>query len=305
MPADNTRLEVRPLEGRFGAQILGVDLHHRLDGSTFRLIKANLLKHQVIAFREQRLDGSDHLALLSRFGRSARDDPGAHPAGWHTDGTPAVAPPQILALRAAGPTPPGGQTRFASTAGAYRDLPDSLRTLADRLWAAHDGHQRHNRAGSGDGDDAASIQHRAQVAHPVVRVHPESGDRGLLIGAFARRLLGHSASESHDLLQLLQMHVTRTENVINWNWQPGDVLLVDNRITQHHTHEDAAHPPDLVATSVDGDAPLGVNGQHSHPLTDPGDRIRTQADLPQQHLQASPRGRAMTTIRLDRRGTRR
>jgi taurine dioxygenase len=73
-----------------------------------------------------------------------------------------------------------------------------------------------------------------ETEHPVVRVHPETGERALLLGGFAHRLVGHSSSESVDLIRIFQAYVTRPENVVRWTWQEGDVAIWDNRSTQHY-----------------------------------------------------------------------
>ena len=72
----------------------------------------------------------------------------------------------------------------------------------------------------------------------MVRVHPETGEPALLLGGFAQRLVGHSLSESVDLIRILQAYVTRPENIVRWHWQEGDVAIWDNRATQHYAIAD-------------------------------------------------------------------
>ena len=81
---------------------------------------------------------------------------------------------------------------------------------------------------------AVFISTKYETAHPVVRVHPLTGERGLFIGGFAQRIVGFSTGESRDLLRLLQAYVTRPENVLRVSWEPGQLVLFDNRITQHY-----------------------------------------------------------------------
>jgi alpha-ketoglutarate-dependent taurine dioxygenase len=249
MPAASPRLTVRRLSGRLGAEILGLNLSDQIHLSDLRLIKSTLLSHQVIAFRNQILDHEAQVAFLNRFGPPDADlqqDDDEHPPGWHTEASYAIKPPKILAFRLIEGTPLAPRTRFASTAGAYRDLPDPLRTAADQLWAIH-GNRSH------------------QTAHPVVRVHPESGERGLILGAHLRRLIGLPEHESRGVVRQLQAYVTRQENTLTWHWTPGDLILLDNRITQHHVAAvGGGRPTTLRLALVAGDAPLGVNGQHSH-----------------------------------------
>lgn len=81
-----------------------------------------------------------------------------------------------------------------------------------------------------------------RTAHPVVRVHPESGERNLFIGGFAQQIVGLSTRESRVILDLLQAYVTRPENIFRVRWQPGDLVLFDNRITQHYAPDDYGEP---------------------------------------------------------------
>ena len=119
-------------------------------------------------------------------------------------------------------------------------------------------------------DDAGQTRFAAAfgpltTAHPVVRVHPESGERGLFIGGFAQRLLGLSATEPRDILRLLQAYVTRPENTVRIRWNPGDLVLFDNRITQHYAPDDYGDlPRRLHRVTVAGDAPVGVDGRQSY-----------------------------------------
>ena len=109
-----------------------------------------------------------------------------------------------------------------------------------------------------------------RTVHPVVRVHPLTGEKGLFIGAFAQRLriLGVSAHESADLLRLLQAHVTRPEHVVRVGWEPGQVVVFDNRITQHYAIDNyAGLPRKLTRVTVGGDIPVGVDGARSRALT--------------------------------------
>ena len=276
--------DIRRVGGRIGAEILGVDLSTELDAVLVEEINAALLEHKALFFRDQRLEDADQIRFASLFGElttahptvpSVEGEPNILPVDggdgvranrWHTDVTFVRTPPKASTLRSLVVPPYGGNTLIANTAAAYRDLPAPLRELADRLWAVH----------SNDNDYAEpknekAMEHRRiftsrlwKTVHPVVRVHPESGERGLFIGGFAQRLEGLSTSESHDVLRTFQSYVTRPENIVRWSWAPGDLVLFDNRITQHYAPDDYGDlPRRLHRVTVAGDVPIGVDGSPS------------------------------------------
>ena len=180
------------------------------------------------------------------------------------------APPKATTLSSKVVPPHGGETLIANTGAAYRDLPEPLRLLADSLWAIHtndydyaqpeeslDEQARQNRG-------ASSPRIAYRTAHPVVRVHPESGEKGLYLGGFAQRLVGLSVSESRDLIRLFQSYVSRPENVVRVAWEPDQLVIFDNRITQHYAIDNYDHlPRQLHRVTVAGDVPVGLTGERS------------------------------------------
>ncbi|KWW97730.1 taurine dioxygenase [Carbonactinospora thermoautotrophica] len=281
--------DVRRIGGRIGAEIVGVDLNIDLDESIVREINAALLEYKVLAFRGQRLDDAAQIRFASRFGElttahptlpSADGQPhvlpvdgegGVRSNSWHTDVTFVARPPKITTLRGIVVPPYGGNTLVANAAAAYQDLPDELRELADRLWAVHTNDRYHDYPVPKSASPRY-LEHRKlftsrkyQTVHPVVRVHPETGERGLFIGSFAQRIVGLSGTESRDILRLLQSYVTRPENVLRWRWEPGDLIIFDNRITQHYAPDDYGDLPRLLhRVTVAGDLPVGVDGKTSY-----------------------------------------
>jgi alpha-ketoglutarate-dependent taurine dioxygenase len=265
MTSTSTGFDVRRVGGRIGAEIVGIDLGADLDKPIVAEIAAAIVEHKAIVFRGQDLDDDGQLTFAARFGELTK----AHPNNWHTDVTFVLSPPKISTLRAIVVPPYGGNTLIANAAGAYRDLPAELRELADRLWAVHT--NDYDYVQPQFDSDVKAERHKVftsvkyQTAHPVVRVHPESGERGLFIGGFAQRLVGLSGTESRDILRLLQAYVTRPENVFRWRWSPGDVVVFDNRITQHYAPDDYGDLPRLLhRVTVAGDTPAGVDGRRSY-----------------------------------------
>jgi hypothetical protein len=98
----------------------------------------------------------------------------------------------------------------------------------------------------------------------VVRVHPETGRRVLLLGHFIKQFVGLGSAESATLFALLQARVTKLENTIRWNWQPGDLAVWDNRATQHYAVADYDDQyRRLNRVTLAGDVPVDIYGQHS------------------------------------------
>ncbi|MGW3621985.1 TauD/TfdA dioxygenase family protein [Streptomyces sp. NPDC000880] len=277
----STGFDIRRIGGRIGAEILGVDISADLDPAIVTEINAALIEHKALFFRDQQLDDAAQLRFASLFGELTTAHPtvpsvegqphilpvdgdeGIRANQWHTDVTFLRTPPKASTLRSLVVPPYGGNTLIANSAAAYRDLPEALRELADRLWAVHT-----NAYDYAEPKTEKAAEHRRQFVsrkyrteHPVVRVHPESGERGLFIGGFAQSLVGLSPSESRDILRILQSYVTRPENVVRWTWAPGDLVLFDNRSTQHYAPDDYGDLPRLLhRVTVAGDVPVGVDG---------------------------------------------
>ncbi|GAA2454052.1 TauD/TfdA family dioxygenase [Actinomadura vinacea] len=283
-----SEFEVRKVGGRIGAEVVGVDLRE-LPANVFAEIHAALLEHKVLGFRGQELTDADQLAFAARFGPLT----GAHPTvpsvegqpqvlpvdsesgranQWHTDVTFVQSPPKVSTLRSLVVPPHGGNTLIANTATAYRDLPEELRLFADRLWAVHTNDYDYVKPTDTGADPDKVAEHRRaflsrtwKTAHPVVRVHPESEERNLFIGGFAQSIVGLSSREGRAILDIFQSYVTRPENVFRWAWAPGDLVLFDNRITQHYAPDDYGDlPRRLHRVTVAGDVPAGVDGRRSY-----------------------------------------
>jgi alpha-ketoglutarate-dependent taurine dioxygenase len=283
------KLEVVPVAGRIGAEIRGVKLSADLDPHTVEAIRSTWLKHKVVFFRnQQHLDEASQEALTGLFGGA----PVAHPTvpviagsryileldskyggranSWHTDVTFVDAYPRASILRALVVPASGGDTVWANTAAAYQDLDPTLRELADKLWALHS--NEYDYAARRPEVSPESEQRYREVftstvyetEHPLVRVHPETGERTLVLGHFVKRILGLSSHDSSHLFQVFQDHITRLENTVRWRWAVGDVAVWDNRATQHYAVNDYGDQHRVVRrVTVAGDVPVGVDGRRS------------------------------------------
>jgi taurine dioxygenase len=217
-----------------------------------------------------------HPTLESPAGQPLLEEIDSHKGGranhWHTDVTFVDRPPAFTLLHAVVIPPVGGDTIWANTVTAYASLPAELRDLADRLRIVHtNDHDYAAVYGRGERVDAALAKAQEQFVstvyeaeHPAVRVHPETNERSLVLGGFARTVLGYSPQASRDLIKLLQDYVTRPEQTVRWQWREGDLAIWDNRATQHYAIFDygSAHRRGERVT-VAGPAPVGPDGRPS------------------------------------------
>jgi len=289
-------LDIQPVAGRIGAEIRGVRLSGDLDDATIRAIDDAVVRHKVVFFRDQtHLDDATHEAFAARFG-----DPVAHPtvpvaegsrylleldsregyaaSSWHTDVTFVDAYPKGSILRAITVPQAGGDTLWANGETAYDGLPEPLRQLVNTLWAVHSNDYDYAATLGAAAIDAGlaerSKYHKSVFAstvyeteHPVVRVHPVSGQRSLLLGHFVRRFVGLNEADSARILGVLQDHITRPENTVRWRWAPGDVAFWDNRATQHRAIADfALQRRTLRRATINGDVPVGIDGRQSRTI---------------------------------------
>ncbi|WP_406232671.1 TauD/TfdA dioxygenase family protein [Nocardia sp. NBC_01009] len=277
---------VTKLGAHIGAQVDNVRLGGDLDSATVEVIRRALLEHKVIFFRGQdHLDEDGQYAFAELLGSPTTPHPTVTSHGvkslaidsehgransWHTDVTFVDRIPKASILRAVHLPPYGGSTTWASTVAAYNSLPEPLKRLAENLRAVHTNvydYAARNLDKSTPNTEAYRAEFQSsyyETEHPVVRVHPETGERALLVGHFVKHFVGLSSTESQALFRLFQDRVTRLENTTRWNWAPGDVAIWDNRATQHYAIDDYDDQPrKLTRITLAGDVPVGVDGTAS------------------------------------------
>lgn len=269
-------MRFQPTGGAIGAQVHDVHLAE-LSAPAFGALAAGLAEHLVLFFRDQHLTPAQQRDFAARFGPLQ-----THPAyptadgvpqvtvlhhdasrpsridTWHTDMTFRANPPLATVLQAMVVPDRGGDTLFASTQAAYDALSAPLRGLVDGLHAVHDfrwGFKESLAAPGGAARLADAVAANPPVVHPVVRVHPVTGRRGLYVNRlFTTRILELSPAESDAVLALLFAHAETPEFTTRWSWQPGSVAIWDNRATWHRPVND--HGPrtrTLHRVVVDGD----------------------------------------------------
>ena len=287
----NTDFVVRPIGGRIGAQVDGIKLSADLPDSTLASLETALLHHKVLFFRDQA-----HLNDLSQEAFAARlGEPVAHPTvpvrpgssyllelnserggranSWHTDVTFVPDYPKASILRAVTSPTSGGDTVWANTAEAYARLPETLKSLADTLWTLHtnDYDYAANRVSAASPEAGA---YRALFAstvyeteHPLVRVHPVTGERSLVLGHFVKRFVGLSTHDSQRLFDIFQNQIIALENTVRWRWQEGDVAIWDNRSTQHYAVNDYGDQYRVMRrVTLTGEVPVSIDGQSSRAI---------------------------------------
>ena len=304
-----TAVDVRPVATAIGAEVRGVDLSAPLDAATVGRVRAVLLEWKVIFFRDQQVGPDDQLRFARYFGtvapghptlpglagypqvlplsnRMAVDAQGASviESEWHTDVTFVAAPPMGSILRAVQVPPLGGDTCWSNLVAAYDALSEPLRRMLDDLHAVHRNVLHVARQGEGlPSAIREQFGSRALAAvHPVVRVHPETGERALFVNpTFTSHIVELGRAESAGILAMLFDHLQRPEFTVRHRWQSGDVAFWDNRAKAHLAPRDVANLVDahgapvivereMHRVTVEGDVPVGPGGDVSRELDGAG-----------------------------------
>ncbi len=250
-------LVIERLTPGIGAEVGGVDLSRPLSDDTVAAIRGALLAHRVIFFRDQPISSAEHVAFGRRFGTLeihpfTPNKPG-HPEiillangpenrsrinVWHSDVTWRVEPSLGSILKAVQVPEVGGDTLWADMVAAFEGLPDEIRRRIDGLFAIHDFTHSFGRR-MAPAELAAMQQKYPAARHPVVRTHPETGEKALYVNAaFTREIEGMKADESRDLLRLLYAQARVPELQVRFRWRPGSIAFWDNRASQHYPVSD-------------------------------------------------------------------
>jgi taurine dioxygenase len=264
--APTRSITVEPLTCTIGAEVFGVDLGEAAgDDDLFAEIKALLLRHKVLFLRDQDMSRADHVAFAKRFGPledhpvagSDPDHPGLvriykdldskpehYENAFHTDATWRECPPMGAVLRCIECPPVGGDTIWVNMVEAYRRLPEHVKAQIEGLQARHSIEASFGAAMPAE--KRRELHARFPDAeHPVVRTHPETGEKVLFVNAFATHLVNYHTSENvrfgadyspgaGNLLNYLISQAAIPEYQVRWRWQPNSVAIWDNRATQHY-----------------------------------------------------------------------
>lgn len=244
-------LTVTPSTPVIGAEISGVDLHDPLASGLRDEFHRLLLRHRVLFWRDQHLSTQEQMAFAEAFGpilvfsSVVPPDP-VHPGvhevhgstvGWHIDASSMLEPPVATVLQAVEVPPAGGDTIWASGVAAYEGLPAQLKTQLNDKYVTHTGAQWVRGTDHPDGP---------LVAHPLVRTHPETGERHLYLNLapwVEALVLGMSAQDSAALIERLRQEYLRPQYQVRFHWSPGTVAMWDNRVVQHTGIHDYGDSP--------------------------------------------------------------
>ena len=266
-------IRVEPLTCAIGAELGNIDLGAASrDADLVAEVRALLLKHKVLFFRDQNITRAEHVAFARHFGELedhpvAGSDP-EHPGlvriykspdspndryenSWHTDATWREKPPFGCVLRCVECPPVGGDTMWANMALAYENLPQHVKTQIAPLRARHSIEASFG-AAMPAGKRLALKAQFPDAEHPVVRTHPETGEQILFVNAFTTHFTNFHTPQNvrcgqdyapgaAQLLQYLISQAFIPEYQVRWRWKPNSMAMWDNRSTQHYAVMD--YPP--------------------------------------------------------------
>jgi taurine dioxygenase len=279
--------EIRPLGGPMGAEVIGLNLDLPVADNELARLRAALVTHGVVVFRDQRITPGQQVDFSRRFGplqvhvlnrfhleqypeilivSNVVEDGkpiGLVDAGadWHSDLSYMPRPSLGALLHSQELPAERGDTLYANTANAYDTLPADIKKLLAGKTAVHSYVYRYERLRKLSPWRPELTQKQIDevppVTHPVITTHPESGRKILFVSeGFTSHIVGIARDESDEMLKLLHAHITRPENVYTHKWQPHDMVFWDNRSTQHYAAITPQHlRRTLYRTTVEGDVP--------------------------------------------------
>ena len=271
-------IEVQPVAGSLGTEILGVDAATAPGDEVISEIRQAFLDHLVLFIRDQKLTPHEQLGFARRFGepmeypqlKGLPECPLITPVlklehervnfggVWHSDTTYLTQPPMASMLYAVEIPPYGGDTLFANQYQAYETLSDGLRKVLDGLTAINSSTKADASKTREERLKDAGVEVKVLVGeHPVVRTHPETGRRALYVNiGHTTHFKGWTEEESRPLLEYLWRHQVRPEFTCRFRWQPGSIAFWDNRCAQHNAVNDyAGYRRIMHRVTLAGDTP--------------------------------------------------
>lgn len=285
--AGSSTMEIKPLGGRIGALVEGIQLSGDLQAGEVAAIRDAMLRHKVVFLRDQHGGGAALEGFARLLGEPVPYTYSEPPEGldytwefdeirsdhWHADLCWHTDPVAIGILSPVTLPESGGNTVWSNTAAAYEEMPEALQAMADKLWAVHSAKKPIALSFPDPSEEELQIQGRfgsevTGARHPVVRIHPETGERILFVGNVVYYFEGFARTPGQHIYELFQYYVTRPENTIRWHWRMGDVAIWDNRATQHYGVRDYGDERRTMRRiSLKGSVPFSVDGTESTAVT--------------------------------------
>lgn len=269
-PAATATFHVKQLTCSIGAELSGVDLGEvSRDEALFAELRSLLLKHKVLFFRDQDISRAEHVALAERFGtleghpalgchpehpglvqiyKDGASEPEHYENSFHCDATWRANPPMGAVLRCVETPKIGGDTIWVNMALAYERLPEHIKAQIANLRASHSIESSFG-AALPEAQRHELHERFPDAEHPVVRTHPETGEKILFTNSFATHLVNFHTPENvrfgmdyapgaANLLSYLNSQATVPEYQVRWNWTANSIAIWDNRSTQHYAVQD-------------------------------------------------------------------
>lgn len=283
---DSGALPLNPLSEARAAEIDALDLSRPLSSETVTALRRALLDYPILVFRGQSLSKEVQAAFSARFGEleghiGKLSDGSTFPlvhtltnldgAGnvinmdvaklnyfWHTDKSYHAVPSFVTILHALAVPPDGGDTQFSNARMAYAALPMAMKAWLDGLTAVHDWVASRVNSGTSPATEEQKRE-RPPVSHPLVRTHPETGEKSLYLGVHVSHIERMAGAESAALLDELTRHLGDERFTYTHRWRVGDVVMWDNRCLHHRAldnYDISAHPRELNRTVVVGTRPV-------------------------------------------------
>lgn len=275
-------LRVRRLAHGLGAEVMGLDLNGDVPASIVAEVRTAWLKHQVLVFPQQNIPAERHIAFSRQLGEV---DPVSfaplfrHPdhseimlisnkpqkgkpsqtrnqgRQWHSDTSFSLRPATGSLLHCLEAPDVGGDTQFTNMYMAYDALSDVMKKMLEDLYAVHDSTNTKD-ARKRDPDVQAELRRlNPLVAHPVVRIHPETGRKALYVSeGQTTHIVGMTEDESAAILEFLFAHSVQPEFIYRHYWRLHDIVMWDNRCTMHlAVRYDMTQPRHMHRTTLRGE----------------------------------------------------
>ena len=289
-------MKLRRISYAMGAEVTGIDITKPLSDEDFAAVRKALVEHCILLFRGMPLTRPQYVTFGTRFGPVRMDQPGnlpEHPeikaliakpqkagpllsnfngSDWHSDMSYTPTPIIITMLRAMQLPEVGGDTQFANLHLAYDTLSPGMKKMLDGIEAVH--MEQETELDHSSPEKLEASRKAKTTAHRLIATHPETGRKLLFIGDKVRLLAGMTLEESEPLLNYLRMHTQRPQFVYRHVWQKDDIVVWDQRSTNHNAVGDYDRRNELRhmdKITLRGAAPTG------RPYEDPtGARNRTE-----------------------------